>query len=185
MEPHLRTAVNGNLAEMLGGPVTRTTLGLLCTATRGDPTLLRALVLVGQALGVLTFRLGEWHWGGASHSVSAQLARLVESHVQGEDEAQLDAWETLTRSIGEPHLVVTRIRRGGSRPADLGITPRELDVLQLLCEGLTADAIARRLDVSARTVTKHQERLYRKLGTSDRLTTVLRAQRLGIVITLN
>jgi ATP/maltotriose-dependent transcriptional regulator MalT len=30
-------------------------------------------------------------------------------------------------------------------------------------------------------VNKHLERLYRKLGTSDRLTTVLRAQALGLL----
>jgi len=44
-----------------------------------------------------------------------------------------------------------------------------------------AAAIARRLAISPRTVTKHLENLYRKLGTCDRLTTVLTAQRLNLV----
>jgi DNA-binding CsgD family transcriptional regulator len=67
------------------------------------------------------------------------------------------------------------------RAAELRITPREATVLMLLADGLTAAAIARRLSISPHTVTKHQENTYRKLGTSDRLTTILRAQEFGLV----
>lgn len=59
------------------------------------------------------------------------------------------------------------------------LTPRERVVLQLLADGLTAQAIATRLAVSKRTVHKHLEHLYRKLGAADRLTAVLRAQGQG------
>ena len=59
------------------------------------------------------------------------------------------------------------------------LTPRERVVLQLLADGLTAQAIATRLAVSKRTVHKHLEHLYRKLGAADRLTAVLRAQGRG------
>ncbi|MER6267455.1 LuxR C-terminal-related transcriptional regulator [Streptomyces sp900105755] len=65
--------------------------------------------------------------------------------------------------------------------AECALTPRELTVLLLLTEALTADAIGRRLGISARTVHKHVENIYRKLGTRDRLGTVLHAQRLGLV----
>jgi len=65
--------------------------------------------------------------------------------------------------------------------AALGVTGRELAVLSLLSEALTAAAIGRRLGISTRTVQKHLESLYRKLGTSDRLGTVLRAQTLGLL----
>ncbi|MCE0765264.1 LuxR C-terminal-related transcriptional regulator [Pseudonocardia kujensis] len=61
------------------------------------------------------------------------------------------------------------------------LTPRERAVLGLLAEGLTAGAIARRLDIAERTVHKHLERCYSKLGVADRLTAVLAAQRLGLV----
>ncbi|MEV5849055.1 LuxR C-terminal-related transcriptional regulator [Streptomyces sp. NPDC051985] len=67
------------------------------------------------------------------------------------------------------------------RAADCALTPRELTVLLLLTDALTADAIGRRLGISARTVHKHIENIYRKLGTRDRLGTVLHAQRLGLV----
>ncbi|MEU1406998.1 LuxR C-terminal-related transcriptional regulator [Streptomyces sp. NPDC005728] len=67
------------------------------------------------------------------------------------------------------------------RAADCALTPRETAVLLLLADALTADAIGRRLGISARTVHKHVENIYRKLGTRDRVGTVLRAQRLGLV----
>ncbi|MGK5533626.1 response regulator transcription factor [Streptomyces sp. URMC 129] len=62
-----------------------------------------------------------------------------------------------------------------------GLTPREAAVLVLLSEALTARAIGHRLGISVRTVHKHVERLYRKLGTGDRVATVLRAQALGLL----
>ncbi|MFE5037890.1 response regulator transcription factor [Streptomyces sp. NPDC056683] len=65
--------------------------------------------------------------------------------------------------------------------AECALTPRELTVLLLLTDALTADAIGRRLGISARTVHKHVENIYRKFGTRDRLGTVLHAQRLGLV----
>ncbi|MFI1833519.1 response regulator transcription factor [Streptomyces olivaceoviridis] len=69
------------------------------------------------------------------------------------------------------------------RAADCALTPRETAVLLLLTDALTADAIGRRLGISVRTVHKHVENIYRKLGTRDRVGTVLRAQRLGLVPT--
>ena len=62
-----------------------------------------------------------------------------------------------------------------------GLTGRELAVLRLLADGLTAHAIARRLGVSPLTVRKHLENTYRKLGVPDRMLAVLQAQRLGLV----
>jgi DNA-binding NarL/FixJ family response regulator len=61
------------------------------------------------------------------------------------------------------------------------LTPRELMVLTLLADGHTAVGIAHQLDISPRTVRKHLENLYRKLGTSDRLTSVLRARSAGLL----
>ncbi|MED7821840.1 helix-turn-helix transcriptional regulator [Streptomyces chiangmaiensis] len=65
--------------------------------------------------------------------------------------------------------------------ADCDLTPRETTVLLLLGDALTAAAMGRRLGISDRTVHKHIENIYRKLGTRDRISTVLRAQRLGLL----
>lgn len=83
----------------------------------------------------------------------------------------------LARRIGVPLTAPT----GATGPAGYRLTPRELSVLRLLAEALTAAAIARRLGISTGTVHKHLAQLYRKLGTADRLATVLRAREAGLL----
>jgi DNA-binding CsgD family transcriptional regulator len=63
------------------------------------------------------------------------------------------------------------------------LTEREFAVLTLLGAGLTAQAIARRLHTSPRTVHKHLEHVYRKLGVRDRLMAVQRARDAGLLAT--
>jgi DNA-binding NarL/FixJ family response regulator len=70
-------------------------------------------------------------------------------------------------------------RPPSSRGADL--TGRELAVIGLLAEGLTALAIGHRLGVSERTIHKHLEHAYGKLGAHDRLSAVAAASRAGLV----
>ncbi|GAA2249205.1 MULTISPECIES: helix-turn-helix transcriptional regulator [Kitasatospora] len=67
------------------------------------------------------------------------------------------------------------------RAAEHGLTPRELAVLSLLAEGLTATAIARRLAISPHTVKRHLERIYRKLDTDNKVSAGLAARRMGLV----
>ncbi len=64
------------------------------------------------------------------------------------------------------------------------LTGRELAVLRLLAEGHTALAISHRLGSSTRTVHKHLEHLYRKLGVRDRLRAVAVAREAGILAPL-
>jgi DNA-binding NarL/FixJ family response regulator len=61
------------------------------------------------------------------------------------------------------------------------LTCRELSVLDLAARGLIRAAIARRLGISPRTVGKHLEQAYRKLGANDRVSAVVRAHSLGLV----
>jgi DNA-binding CsgD family transcriptional regulator len=61
------------------------------------------------------------------------------------------------------------------------LTSRELDILALVASGLKADAIGRLRRISPRTVRKHLENLYAKLGEHDRLTAVTRAKHLGLL----
>lgn len=68
-----------------------------------------------------------------------------------------------------------------SAAADAGLTNRQVEVLVLLAQGLTATAAARRLHCSPRTVNNHTATIFHKLGVHDRLAAVLEAQRRGLV----
>lgn len=63
----------------------------------------------------------------------------------------------------------------------VGLTLRERDVLGVLAEGLSADAMGRRLGISERTVGKHLEHIYRKLDCNDRLVAIARTHELGLL----
>jgi DNA-binding CsgD family transcriptional regulator len=69
----------------------------------------------------------------------------------------------------------------GDSARDLGLTGRELVVLQLLADGHSARGIARRLASSPRTIEKHLEHIYRKIDVHDRVNAVRLAQRLGLL----
>ena len=61
------------------------------------------------------------------------------------------------------------------------LTVRELDVLTLLADGLSAQQIARLRRISVRTVRKHLENIYEKLECHDRLLAVNKARQLGLL----
>jgi two-component system nitrate/nitrite response regulator NarL len=62
------------------------------------------------------------------------------------------------------------------------LTPRELEVLQLLAEGLSNRAIGKWLDISENTVKFHVNSILGKLGAQSRTEAVVRATRLGLII---
>jgi DNA-binding CsgD family transcriptional regulator len=55
------------------------------------------------------------------------------------------------------------------------LTPREIEVLNAIGEGLTNKAIARRLGISLHTVKFHAEAIFRKLGVSTRTGAIMKA----------
>jgi signal transduction histidine kinase/DNA-binding CsgD family transcriptional regulator len=61
------------------------------------------------------------------------------------------------------------------------LTPREIDVLHLLAEGLSNKAIAEKLTISPRTVNFHLDHVYAKLGVSSRTEAIIAAQRMGLL----
>lgn len=65
--------------------------------------------------------------------------------------------------------------------AALGISARELTVLQELAQGHSNKDIARRLNIAPDTVKTHVSRLYEKLGARRRTEAVNKARQLGIV----
>ena len=61
------------------------------------------------------------------------------------------------------------------------LTPRELEVMQLLAEGASNQAIAERLFISLHTVRNHVQRIITKLGVHSKLEAVAVATRVGFV----
>jgi len=68
---------------------------------------------------------------------------------------------------------------GRTRAADL--SPREREVLSLVAVGLPNKSIARRLDISEKTVKAHLTKVFTALGVADRTSAALWAQRHGLV----
>jgi len=63
----------------------------------------------------------------------------------------------------------------------LGISPREVAVLQEIAAGRSNKEIAARLNVSPNTVKTHIARLFEKLGARRRTDAIRRARELGLV----
>jgi DNA-binding CsgD family transcriptional regulator len=68
-----------------------------------------------------------------------------------------------------------------ARRARMGLSPRELQVLQLVAEGRSAPEIGELLFVSAGTVKTHLKNIYGKLGARDRASAVAEALRRGLI----
>jgi DNA-binding NarL/FixJ family response regulator len=81
----------------------------------------------------------------------------------------------------DPEDGAPRERAEDDLPVFESLTPREVDVLALLAEGLPNKAIAARLDISDQTVKFHLASVYGKLGASSRTDAVRRAFRRGII----
>jgi DNA-binding CsgD family transcriptional regulator len=71
--------------------------------------------------------------------------------------------------------------RNTVRQEALGITPRELEILELIAAGLSNREIAGRLFVSENTVKTHSGRLYDKLSARRRTQAVQRAKEAGLI----
>jgi DNA-binding CsgD family transcriptional regulator/Tfp pilus assembly protein PilF len=78
-------------------------------------------------------------------------------------------------------LAIPRGPRPASRANPAGLTAREVEVLQLLAEGLSNAEVADRLILSAKTVSHHVSAVLRKLGEPTRSRAVATALRQGVI----
>jgi len=65
--------------------------------------------------------------------------------------------------------------------ANLGISKRELEVLQLMAEGLSNGEIATQLFVSLNTIKTHTSKLFEKLDAKRRTQAIEKAKRLSLI----
>ncbi len=71
--------------------------------------------------------------------------------------------------------------RNETKAAELGITPRELEILQAMADGLSNREIGERLFVSENTVKTHAGRLFSKLSAQRRTQAVQLAKEAGLI----
>jgi DNA-binding NarL/FixJ family response regulator len=90
---------------------------------------------------------------------------------------ELDAAEKLFHELGaEPDLARIRTLRTESKTADSDIlTAREREVLALMAAGGSNRTIAGKLGLSPKTVNRHVENIFGKLGVSSRAAAVAKA----------
>ena len=87
--------------------------------------------------------------------------------------ASPSGWQCAT-APGRVLLLLTE-QRAALEPADLagsGLTPREAEVIALVSRGLTNAAVAQLLGVRRKTVEKHLEHIFDKLGVETRTAAV-------------
>lgn len=106
------------------------------------------------------------------HKSAREVERAVRLAAEGE---ALISPDVLVRLL--PKLS----RSETERKVGSDLTARELEVLELLAEGLSGDAIASRLYLSPNTVRNHVQNLLPKLGAHSRLEAVSIATRAGLL----
>lgn len=81
-----------------------------------------------------------------------------------------------------PSAAAALVRRTTAKaPVGPALSPRELEVLQLVAQGNSNPVIGRTLFVSETTVKTHLGHVFEKLGVNDRTRAVTRAMELGIL----
>jgi DNA-binding CsgD family transcriptional regulator len=87
----------------------------------------------------------------------------------------------VVREVLVPAEAPVRFRLNQGQLDALGITPRELEILSLVAQGLSNREIAERLFVSENTVKTHCSRAFDKLGARRRTQAVQMGKQLGIL----
>ena len=137
-----------------------------------------------KVLVVTTFNLDEYVYealrAGASgfllkDAPPGQLLHGIRTVASG---AALLAPEVTRQLVGK---FAARIRPAADPEGDGALTPRELEVLRLIAEGLSNGEIAESLVISQETVKTYVSRILTKLDLRDRVQAVVYAYRTGLV----
>ena len=80
-----------------------------------------------------------------------------------------------------PVPVTGQFERNEARREQLGITPREVEIIEAIAAGLSNREIAEQLFVSENTVKTHAARLFDKLSARRRTQAVQRAKEAGLI----
>ena len=130
----------------------------------------REIALFGMCGGILIalLRLAEYRFLVLQHSVEIYGA-IVAAVFAG-----LGIWLGGTITRKKPEVVVREVRVDGPfvldeiRVRELQLTPRELEILGLIAQGLSNKEIGERVFVSENTVKTHASRVFDKLGARRR-----------------
>lgn len=100
-------------------------------------------------------------------AASEDVAEGIRAAARGESPLDPRAARTVLSARSEPDPLA-------------GLSQREREVLDALVEGLPNKLIARRLEISEKTVKSHLTRIFRELGVTDRTQAALWAERHGV-----
>jgi len=145
----------------------------------------RDIVIYGLCGGVLitVLKLMEYRFLVVEHSVEIYGALIAALF------AGLGIWLGLTLTRKKPVVIVKEVPTPAAGPFvvdqtrvnELGITPREMEILGLMASGLSNREIAARLFVSENTVKTHSSRLFDKLGARRRTQAVQFGKAAGLI----
>jgi len=138
--------------------------------------------LVGGLL-ILLLKVVEYRFLVLEHSIEI-YGGLVAMLFAG-----LGIWLGLKLTRHKEKIVIKEVPMAGperftlnqSRLKELGITPRELEILELIARGLSNREIAEQLFVSENTVKTHSSRLFDKLSARRRTQAVQLGKEFGLI----
>ena len=84
-------------------------------------------------------------------------------------------------TVGTARLLLEDARAGQKTVDSQELTPREREILGMACEGFRSVEIARRLDLSVRTIDAHRRNIKRKLGLHTMAGLTRYAMKLGLI----
>jgi DNA-binding NarL/FixJ family response regulator len=120
------------------------------------------------------------------HSEETLVRQAMDAGVRGyilKSALDLDLAAAIKRvAAGETVVDPSLVRQPGlTGERDRGLTPRELEVLQLICSGLSNREIAAKLDLSVNTVAVHRANIMNTLGMHKTAELVVYAIQRGLV----